>query len=232
MVDFCEAEVYNEVTKLRKKEFKMNDKEIWKAYPPIEWLQGSNSGNVRTLDRCVTRKNGRKQFIKGRVLKQRRMDNGYMYVSFSVNGKQVHLRVHRIIAACFLDNPDNLPQVNHIDCDRTNNRVENLEWCTREYNNNYRDKFGYGANCGLGRIPVIAINLTTLEVLRFPSQRGAARQLGANLGNIGSVIKGCRKQTGGFWFTYANENAVENTRAKLGNEVARKVEALLKENQK
>lgn len=205
----------------------MNDIEVWKSYPEFEFIQGSSLGGVRTLDRCVTRKNGRKQFIKGRILKQRRQKSGYMYVNFSVNGKQVNLRVHRIIAACFLPNPNNLPQVNHIDCDRTNNRVENLEWCSREYNSAYRNKFGVSYKEAAPKSPVIAVNLKTLEALQFPSQKEAARQLGASVGTINEVIKGKRNKHHGYWFTNADSQAVESVIEKFGNSVASKVEKLL-----
>ena len=66
--------------------------------------------------------NGTKYHAKGRVLKQWISDHGYMYVTFRVNGKNVGLRVHRMVAITFIPNPHNYSEVNHIDCDRTNNR--------------------------------------------------------------------------------------------------------------
>lgn len=201
----------------------MNDIEVWKSYPSIEWLQGSNLGNVRTVDRVVVRKDGRKQFVKGRVLKQQRNENGYIYVQFGVNGKLVHLKVHRIIAACFLPNPIGLPEVNHLDNDRTNNHLYNLEWCTRQYNQQYREKHGEAFG-----LPVIVVDIKTLETLQFPSQMEAARQLDANQSRISMVIKGKRyKSHHGYWFTNADNHAVENARAKFGDSVASKVEKLL-----
>jgi len=206
----------------------MNDVEIWKTYPEIYFIQGSNLGNIRTLDHYVKQGNS-KRLCKGRLLPQHSNKNGYISVVVSVNGKLIHLLVHRVIASCFLQNPDGLEQVNHIDCDHTNNHVSNLEWCSREYNYNYRDKFGYGANCGLGRMPIIAINLTTLEVLRFTSQMEAARQLGVYQQNVNSVIKVRLNKTGGYWFTNADSRAVETVRDKFDGKVAREVEKLLNE---
>lgn len=204
----------------------MNDDEVWKTYPEFDFIQGSNLGRVRTLDHYV---NGRwgKTLIKGRVLKKHRNRGGYMRVNFRVDGKFVNRSVHRIIASCFLENPDNLPQVNHKDCDPTNNRVENLEWCDSSYNMQYREKYGVSNTETLGH-RIIAINLKTLEVHWFQSQGEAARQLGANQPNIKNVIKGKRyKSTHGYWFTNADSNAVEYVRTKFGNSVAREVEELL-----
>ena len=202
----------------------MNDIEVWKPYPEIEWLQGSRFGEVRTLDHYVKDKRLGKRLIKGHILPQRRREDGYMDVSCSMNGKTVHLRVNRVIAMCFLPNPDNLPQVNHKNAVRTDNRVENLEWCTHQENIDYRNKLGHQANCGRGSVPVIAINLATLEALRFKSQMEAARQLGAYQTTIKNVIKGRLNKTHNYWFTNADKNAVEVTRVKFGDSVARKVE--------
>ena len=200
------------------------EKEIWKTYPEIEWLQGSRFGDVRTLDHYVVRKNGYKYFVKGHVLPQQHREDGYMQVDFYANGEHARLSVHRIIATCFLGNPDNLPQVNHIDCDPTNNAVSNLEWCDGYYNQQYVEKHGKARGHH-----IIAINLKTLEALQFTSQYKAVRQLGVDRRRIYDVIKGYLKQTKGFWFTNADENAVKNTRTKFGNEIAEKVAELITE---
>lgn len=115
-------------------------KAVWKTYPDYPFIQANQFGEIRTIDRYVKAKGQGKRLIKGRVLKPRDCGHGYMQVSFRANGKPVCLFVHRIVAICFLPNPDNLPEVNHIDCDPTNNRLDNLEWCTSEYSNTYREK--------------------------------------------------------------------------------------------
>ena len=63
--------------------------------------------------------------------------DGYCRVSLYKDKECKHYSVHRLVAQTFLPNPDNLPEVNHKDEDKTNNYYENLEWCTIEYNNNY-----------------------------------------------------------------------------------------------
>ena len=202
------------------------EQEVWKQYPDYDFIEVSNFGKVRTKDHYVTCKNGRKIFVKGKVLKQWHDKDGYMQVSFGANGKAIHLKVHRAVAASHLPNPNNYPEVNHIDCDRTNNRLDNLEWCTHQENITYRDKIGNYVNNNPGH-PVIAINLDTLEVSYFESQREAERQLGISHSSISKVVKGKQNKAGGYLFYDADENAIEKIRDKFGNEVTREVEKLM-----
>lgn len=200
------------------------EQEVWKPYPDYPFIQVSNLGRIGTIDRVATDRNGKKYHIKGRVLKQQFNKYGYLYVQFSMNGKTVHLRVNRAVAITFIPNPNNYPEVNHKDNDRTNNSASNLEWCTHEYNDAYREKYGVAINR-----PVIVINPETSEAFWFKSQREAARQLGVNQAHVTKVVKGKYSQTGGYWFTNADENAVEKTREKFGDKVAKKVEELISE---
>jgi len=186
-----------------------NKAEIWRALPGGPGVEVSTLGRVRTLDK-VTSSEKMTRFTKGQVLKPFVSNNGYMMVHIRIDGKQTNKYVHRLVAQAFLPNPDNLPQVNHLDCDRTNNNVENLEFCDNYYNQKYREEFGKAS----GR-PVFAVNLTTLEVSRFCSQHEASRSLGLFNQNINSVIKGRIKQTGGYWFTNDDDNADDAIKHKL-----------------
>jgi len=188
--------------------------EIWKAHPDIPWIEVSTLGRVRTIDRMVSGRGNGTQFIKGRVLKQRYDKNGYLQVSIRIDGKRPKKLVHRLIAQTFIKNPNNLPQVNHLDCDRANNHVENLEFCTVSYNQQYREKYGVSQTEVLGH-PVFAINLDTMEISRFRSQGEAGQVLGVSQGNISSVIKGKYKQTGGYWFVNDDGHAVDVVKSKL-----------------
>jgi hypothetical protein len=67
---------------------------------------------------------------------------GYEYVSLWKNGKRKNIQIHRLVAIAFLDNPENKPMVNHIDGNKRNNHVSNLEWCTRQENTDHAVKFG------------------------------------------------------------------------------------------
>ena len=189
--------------------------EIWKKYPEIEKLEVSSFGRVRTLDRVVPREK-HTLFIKGRVLKQHDTGHGYMQVHFRVDGKHVLKLVHRLVAQTFIQNPNDLPEINHKDSDRANNNVSNLEWCSRSYNQKYRDKFGI-SNTELRGHPVFAINLKTQEVSQFPSQMEASRELGVFGGNINKVTRGKLKQTGGFWFVNDDNKAADAIKNKLHN---------------
>ena len=202
--------------------------EVWKTYPEYPWIEASNLGRVRTKDRYVTYSDGRGRLYKGHILKQYLRKDGYMYVQAGVNGKITNLYVHRVIATLFLPNPNNLPEVNHKDNDRANNEVSNLEWCTAQYNNDYRNNFGTSPTQIFG-CSVFAANPETSEVFWFESQSEAARQLDANSSSIAKVIKGKLNKTHGHWFCRADENAVEKTRVKFGDEIAEKVKKLLNE---
>lgn len=168
-----------------------DQKAIWKQYPDYPFIEVSIFGEVRTKDRTVTRIDGKKRFVKGHVLKQKKVGSGYMQVCVGVNGKAVYLLVHRMVATCFIPNPHNYSEVNHIDNNPTNNTVSNLEWCSHEYNVAYREKYGVSAKeaSKVLRKPVFAVNLETFEVFQFESQREASRQLGVAVEHINGVIK-------------------------------------------
>ena len=108
--------------------------EEWKNVIGYEGLyEVSNMGNVRNVRR-------------NKLLKLTKTYYGYIQVNLYKNGIRTGLRVHRLVAQAFLPNPDNLPEVNHLDEDKTNNRVDNLEWCDRKYNNNYGDRLKKSIN--------------------------------------------------------------------------------------
>lgn len=118
----------------------MNTEEIWKDIAGYEGLyQVSNFGRVK----CLTKRRFNKLTNCYIVYPEKMMQSilhtcGYYVMSLrDINGKRKQFKTHRIVAEAFIPNPDNLPQVNHKDEDKSNNRVENLEWCTSKYNNNY-----------------------------------------------------------------------------------------------
>ena len=111
--------------------------EIWKDIKGYEgFYQISNMGRVRSVDRIRNSKHHGLSKIKGRMLIPLIQD-GYYLATLCKNGEMKHFRIHRLVAEAFIPNPDNLPFINHIDENKSNNKVDNLEWCTRSYNNNY-----------------------------------------------------------------------------------------------
>ena len=117
--------------------------ETWKNVIGYEtFYQVSNFGNVRSLDRIVNKPNGVSYMRKGKLCVQSKSNLGYLTVGFTVNNVKVNKYVHRLVAETFITNWSNHPQVNHIDCDKTNNRMYNLEWCTNSQNQIHATKNG------------------------------------------------------------------------------------------
>ena len=112
--------------------------EIWKDIKGYEGkYQVSNKGRIKSLSRAIPHL-GSFRIIPERIMKQHvSSTTGYYMVNLHKDKKSEWMLVHRIVAIAFIINPDNLPLVNHKDEIRTNNNVENLEWCTPEYNINY-----------------------------------------------------------------------------------------------
>lgn len=152
--------------------------ELWKQYKDTNY-EVSNLGNVR---RIGAKKNRKIQ------------DNGigYCKVSLSKEGKKKFYLIHRLVAETFIPNPDNLPCVNHKDEDKSNNCVDNLEWCSIEYNN------AYGTRTEKTYKPVYCVELDRT----FKSLTEAAKELGLSKGNITNCCKGRYKTTGGYHFRY------------------------------
>lgn len=122
----------------------MEEKEEWKDVGIVKGIdftglcQVSTFGNVKFLDRWVEYKNGHKRFYK-EELKKPRLKNGYQFVRLSKDEKHTEISVHRLVLQTFKPNPNPelYTQINHIDENKENNRLDNLEWCTAEENNNY-----------------------------------------------------------------------------------------------
>lgn len=100
--------------------------EIWMK------INGYSNYEISTL--------GRVRNKKGKYLKPEETEKGYLRVDLYKNGKIKHHKVHRLVASAFIPNNKNLPQINHKDENKKNNRVGNLEWCNNWYNSHYGSK--------------------------------------------------------------------------------------------
>lgn len=103
----------------------------------------STFGNIKSLDRYVIKSNGVHQIKYGKLLEPHMNKDGYLQCKLCKDGKYKTIRVHRIVASVFIPNPNNLPEVNHKDCNRNNNHVDNLEWSTHKENVAYSTKLGH-----------------------------------------------------------------------------------------
>lgn len=118
-------------------------------------------------------------------------DRGYKTVLLREKGHEHTVFVHRLVASAFIPNPDNLPQVNHKNGDKTDNRPENLEWCTNYYNTRHR--IDVLKHYGLSK-SIECVETGTV----FRSIKTAADEMGINRANIVSCLNGKRKTAGGF----------------------------------
>lgn len=110
--------------------------ELWKDIPDFEgYYQASNLGRIRSVDRYVKYKNTDGVALrKGKILSPKTSKKGYLETTLMKEGKNYYKRIHQLIASAFLPNPNNYPYINHINENKKDNRVENLEWCTPKYN--------------------------------------------------------------------------------------------------
>ena len=166
------------------------ESEIWKDVAGYEGLyQVSSVGRVKRFY-----KNG-----KERILKLYPNGSNYLIVVLCKNSIHKQFRVHRLVATAFIPNPQNLPQVNHKDETKTNNHVENLEWCDAKYNNNYGTHIERSAE--KQRKKVGQFTLAGEFVRTWPSLSQIGRDLG--IGNVSPCCKGKRPSAGGFVWRFS-----------------------------
>ncbi len=131
-----------------------------------------------------------------RFLKPKKDHGGYLNVSLWNCNKQKMFKVHRLVANAYLPNPDNLPQVNHIDEDKTNNSISNLEWCNQKYNNNYGTRIERIAKLKSKQVYCIELDRV------FDSVTIAADELGLCKQHVSKCCTGISKTTGGYHFRF------------------------------
>lgn len=167
--------------------------ELWKTIPGYPCYEVSNLGKVRR----ITSPNHRGFVLKGRTLKQKPDHNGYLGVHLYACGKGKRFPVHRIVAKVFIPNPYEKPAINHIDCVVTNNRVENLEWCTLKENMQHARNLGM---CTAHHTkPIVQINHSGDIIAEYESIHAASRLNNLTAGNISSALRTGRNAGGYRW---------------------------------
>ena len=176
-------------------------KEIWKDIPGFENLyQVSNLGRVKSLPKPTNNQFSMKEII----LKPVKFSNGYL----NVNLKGKFIGVHRLVALTFLENKNNLPIVNHKDGNKTNNNINNLEWCTASENLSHAYKTG---------LKIATSNHLKKKILQYDKKRNfikeweSTKEIEKELKIYHSAISNCCKNklhyntAGGFKWKYKYE---------------------------
>jgi hypothetical protein len=156
--------------------------ELWKEIQGFERYSVSTLGRVRNNENATIRKGT--------------LNNGYWAVTFGVGTKKKkNFRVHRLMAQAFIPNPNNLPQVNHIDGIKTNNILSNLEWCTPSYNLIHANKMGNhnpkrGEESGVAILTEELVLQIKKELASGKSAYAIAKRLGIGQGSIYGIKYG------------------------------------------
>lgn len=154
---------------------------------------------------------------KRKLIKGAEDSKGYLYISMrSIHNKRRHPKIHRLVSLAFIPNPENKPQINHIDCDKKNNHVDNLEWCSNSENqlhafkhglnkphegeNNYQ-WHGNHKNCK----PIRQVDLDGNEVAVYKSIAIASRETGFWASGISAACRGKTKVAYGHKWEYLNK---------------------------
>ena len=152
-------------------------KEKWKNISGFSNYQVSNLGNIKSKK-------------TDHILKQQLNEKKYCVITlFDDNRKKRTLRVHRLVANAFIENSNNLPQINHKDGNKQNNYINNLEWC----NNSYNQKEAY--RIGLKKTkPIIQLELNNKVIKEYKNCADASKQLNLKASSIYRVCTGVRKK--------------------------------------
>lgn len=180
-------------------------KEIWKDIEGFEQIyQISNLGNLKSF----------KKDKKGKILKHNNKNGDYFAVVLEYKEKVKYTRIHRLVAQAFIPNPNNYNEINHIDGNKQNNRIDNLEWCTRKQNFEHAKKTGlweYNKPYKCKKIKQYTLENEFLN--EYENANHASRKTGVCARNILQVAsktpfndKGfVRKQAGGFIWRFSND---------------------------
>lgn len=173
----------------------MSQVEVWKDIPGFEGLyQASNQGRIKSLDMHVRYKNTQYTVLKkGKVLSPKTSNKGYLEVVLMKDGIRHNKCVHRLVAITFIPNPNGYKSINHINEIKTDNTIDNLEWCTQKYNND-----AYYCQ----RTTVYQYDLQGNLLRIWHSITNAAKNIGGDKTGIQHCCSGSLKTYMGYIWTY------------------------------
>lgn len=187
-----------------------NMEEIWKDVPGYEgYYQISNRGSIKSIKRIIHRVDGECNFINERILKQKKVGSGYLAVILSKNANKRTEYLHRLVAISFLNRAEHQTDVNHIDGTKTNNHVNNLEWCSKSENSihafknklNIPPKPMIGADHKSSKA-VIQLDFTGNTICEYVSTIEASKKTGVYASGVSRACCGKLKSAGGYLWKY------------------------------
>lgn len=170
--------------------------EQWKDIPGYEGkYRISNYGNVWNVK-------------KDRYHEVEKIWSGYLRTTLCKDGKAKHYSVHRLVAEAFVPNPNEYPQVNHVDEIKWNNKATNLEWVTGKQNANYgtrNEKLSRKMRNNHLSMPVVQLTTNGEVIAEYPSIAEASRHHGYHIGTISAVCRGIGKTAHGYVWKYKKD---------------------------
>lgn len=192
--------------------------EIWKSIKDFEeYYEVSNFGRIKSLARIIITGKGFRRIIKEKILSPGHYKKGYEFVCLCNSEEKIkkQLSIHRIVAMEFIQNPENKPQVNHIDGNILNNCVSNLEWNTNSENNRHAYRIlgrksakGMQGYIGVKNVKSKKIYQFTLNgefIKSYESGRQAALITGFKQGGIASAARGRYQKSHGYRWSYTDK---------------------------